>query len=394
MTLTCAIAKKLLNTLSSVQDSGINIYNDSGKIIASSYPSCVGSSDSAIREYIHGAGLSDGELCHSCCLLRDGKTCIGAVQLLGPSDDAPAKLSLISTISELVLENCALSEKNLAKAQSLNGALSIPVGVHPLEARSLENMLAEVEFDPKIPRTTLYIQLEKLDTIEVDVGLRELVMDNKQVQYSVKKYLDFLSAYFSGSDNYIISDPASGNALVLYAGKDESDDMNTMRIFHICEYLLDVAKRDYCLNLFATIGIRCTKLSDYERQYEQLVKRHNAGRMMFPDKNIFWGHAIILGSLIFHLSRNNRIRLSSVLTELLNAPQSDVLLETLDIFFQCNMSQNDTAAKLMIHRNTLKYRMSRIEELTKTDLKDIDSLLSLRLALLCRSSLLIEDGKA
>ena len=149
-----------------------------------------------------------------------------------------------------------------------------------------------------------------------------------------------------------------------------------------------MAEMDGCIKMEAVIGMRCTKLSDYERQHELLLNRLHSGRMLLPRDNIYWGHSIILGSLIFHLSQSNKERLSSVLDNLCSSAQGDVLLETLNTFFECNMNHNQTAKSLFIHRNSLQYRLKKIEELTNTQLTDIDSLLSLRVALLCRSSLL------
>ncbi|MET8998652.1 helix-turn-helix domain-containing protein [Amycolatopsis sp. NPDC004169] len=56
------------------------------------------------------------------------------------------------------------------------------------------------------------------------------------------------------------------------------------------------------------------------------------------------------------------------------------LVPTLTQYLECGGSYDDTAAALMIHRSTLRYRLGRIREITELDLNDVDSRLNLHLA--------------
>lgn len=57
------------------------------------------------------------------------------------------------------------------------------------------------------------------------------------------------------------------------------------------------------------------------------------------------------------------------------------LLKTLDVYLQQGMNQIHAAQALYVHRNTLKYRLARIGELTDIDLSDADEKLYLSLSL-------------
>lgn len=56
------------------------------------------------------------------------------------------------------------------------------------------------------------------------------------------------------------------------------------------------------------------------------------------------------------------------------------LLETLQVYFQQNADLNQTAEKLFMHSNTLRYRLKKIEEVLDTDLQRFDNRLNLYLA--------------
>ncbi|TAK31814.1 MAG: hypothetical protein EPO21_16335 [Chloroflexota bacterium] len=60
------------------------------------------------------------------------------------------------------------------------------------------------------------------------------------------------------------------------------------------------------------------------------------------------------------------------------------LLKTLESFFTCQGSLQKTAEELFLHRNTLAYRLRRIEELTGLDLSDLENRFQFQLALKIR----------
>jgi purine catabolism regulator len=54
---------------------------------------------------------------------------------------------------------------------------------------------------------------------------------------------------------------------------------------------------------------------------------------------------------------------------------------TLEAFFACHGSPTDMATRLHLHRNTVMYRLRRIEEIGQIDLNDADTRLNLHLCL-------------
>jgi len=56
-------------------------------------------------------------------------------------------------------------------------------------------------------------------------------------------------------------------------------------------------------------------------------------------------------------------------------------METLRNYFDTNLNTNETAERLYLHINTLRYRLKRIEELTNTSLQKMDDRCNLYIAL-------------
>ena len=61
------------------------------------------------------------------------------------------------------------------------------------------------------------------------------------------------------------------------------------------------------------------------------------------------------------------------------------LIRTLRVYFASNANQSEAADKLFLHRNSLLYRLERIQELTGLNLKDPRASLALQLGLLAIS---------
>ncbi|WP_251550420.1 CdaR family transcriptional regulator [Neobacillus muris] len=60
------------------------------------------------------------------------------------------------------------------------------------------------------------------------------------------------------------------------------------------------------------------------------------------------------------------------------------LIKTLQVYLTCNMNANETASRMIIHRNTLNYRLNRIHKITGKDPKKILELIELIFLLIHR----------
>ncbi|MEH6991381.1 sugar diacid recognition domain-containing protein [Neobacillus drentensis] len=64
--------------------------------------------------------------------------------------------------------------------------------------------------------------------------------------------------------------------------------------------------------------------------------------------------------------------------------KNDELIKTLQVYLSCNLNANETATRLIIHRNTLNYRLNRIFKITGKDPKNILELVELIFMLIMR----------
>jgi len=142
-----------------------------------------------------------------------------------------------------------------------------------------------------------------------------------------------------------------------------------------------------------TVGIgRIAKDVQHTSQsYREAQQALEIGRRLFGEGKIHFFSQLGIYRLLFHLYGHQE--LSDFYQETLGPlSESDnrsnnALLDTLECFFNCNGNLSETARMMHLHRNSLLYRLGRIEELLGRSLEDPDLRLSLLIALKIRHML-------
>ena len=65
------------------------------------------------------------------------------------------------------------------------------------------------------------------------------------------------------------------------------------------------------------------------------------------------------------------------------APDFDEeMMATMEKFMECSLNVSETSRQLFIHRNTLVYRLDRMQKLTGLDLRNFDDAITFKLAMM------------
>ena len=125
----------------------------------------------------------------------------------------------------------------------------------------------------------------------------------------------------------------------------------------------------------------------WRSSYRDAVQAMELAERLHTDIPLFIGD---LGVYQLILSLSDRKRLSEFCEQTLGAlTEYDMrlnadLIKTLEAYFTCHGNLSQTAESLIVHRNTLLYRMNRINEIAGIDLSRPETRLALHLALTIR----------
>jgi PucR family transcriptional regulator, purine catabolism regulatory protein len=138
----------------------------------------------------------------------------------------------------------------------------------------------------------------------------------------------------------------------------------------------------------AGIGRIAKDIQQIPQSYREAQQALDIGRRLFGEGNVHSFARLGIYRLLFHLYGHEE--LSDFYQETLGAllesdrHSNSALIETLESFFLCNGNLSETARTMHLHRNSLLYRLGRIEELLGRSLEDPELRLSIQIALKIR----------
>ena len=85
-----------------------------------------------------------------------------------------------------------------------------------------------------------------------------------------------------------------------------------------------------------------------------------------------WWKKIILERLIDSISEDMKSKIvddfNSKIVKL-----DDEMIKTIEVFFECGLNLSESAKALYIHRNTLIYRLDKIQKVTSYDIREFNN---------------------
>lgn len=181
----------------------------------------------------------------------------------------------------------------------------------------------------------------------------------------------FIHTLFENEHIPILSSSYTKNIIALINVNNTS--LNTLNT--LFPQILNYIKENYP-NYIVNIGIgtRQKSLEKYKLSYEQASKCINLAIKQKQKNMIYYYEQLGLYQLFYDI--NNKTLLENFVHNILysliayDKKYNTNLIQTLEVYLNKNCNLNQTAETLFIHRNTIKYRLQRIEEITNTSLDD------------------------
>lgn len=174
--------------------------------------------------------------------------------------------------------------------------------------------------------------------------------------------------------------------VVVFHATDRDNPIDTS--LRLTEKFSTEINRQYSNNRVAIgLGQPVREVGAWRTSYRDAVQAMELAVRLQTDTPLYIGD---LGVYQLILSLNDREKLMDFCDRTLgplidyDLKQNADLIKTLEAFFNCHGNLSQTADVLIVHRNTLLYRMNRINEIAKIDLNRPETRLALHLALTVR----------
>lgn len=147
--------------------------------------------------------------------------------------------------------------------------------------------------------------------------------------------------------------------------------------------LMDMINVEAMSRVRLSYGNQIEDIKEVPRACREAKMALEVGRIFYSDKSIVAYNMLGIGRLIYKLSPELcDMFLEEVFTGGMPEKFDEETLATINKFFELNLNLSETARQMYVHRNTLAYRLERIEKMTGLDIRSFEDAMTFKLALM------------
>ena len=147
--------------------------------------------------------------------------------------------------------------------------------------------------------------------------------------------------------------------------------------------ILDMLNTEAMSKVHVAFGTIVEELKDISRSYKEAKMALDIGKIFYSERNIVAYNKLGLGRLIYQLPvQMCRMFIHEIFGGKSPDDFDEETLQTINKFFENNLNVSETSRQLFIHRNTLVYRLDKIQKLTNLDLRIFDDAITFKMALM------------
>ncbi len=214
--------------------------------------------------------------------------------------------------------------------------------------------------------------------VEVSTPRAVVLVETEKGKDSVAS--EFLKGMFSAqSGDYVTT--VDEDSVVLIKAMESVDDYAELE--KTANTIVDMMSMEAMQNVRVAYGTIVNELREVSKSYKEAKMSLDVGKIFYAEKRVTAYNKLGIGRLIYQLP-NNLCRL--FIDEIFGANVPDELdeeiLTTIGKFFENNLNVSETSRQLFVHRNTLVYRLEKLEKTTGLDIRTFDDALTFKIALM------------
>ncbi len=165
--------------------------------------------------------------------------------------------------------------------------------------------------------------------------------------------------------------------------KDLTDEQNNKDIDKTAKGIAAFLQKEGLKDVHIAYGTSVNEIKDVSRSYKEAKMALDVGKIFFNERGVIAYSELGIGRLIYQLP----IPLCKMfIKEIFDGKSPDDFdeetLVTIHKFFENSLNVSETSRQLFIHRNTLVYRLDKLQKSTGLDLRVFEDAITFKIALM------------
>ncbi len=223
----------------------------------------------------------------------------------------------------------------------------------------------------------VYNKAKKLH-VEASVPRVVLIVETKAEEDNMAAEL--LAGMFSPQSGDFITSVDESNVILI---KSLAKGEGYTQIEQTAHIIVDMMNTEAMMNVRVAYGTIVQELKDVSKSYKEATMALDVGRIFYIEKKVIAYGSLGIGRLIYQLPVNLcRIFIEEIFGKEGTVEFDEETLTTVNKFFENNLNVSETSRHLFVHRNTLVYRLEKLEKSTGLDVRTFDDALTFKIAMM------------
>ena len=223
----------------------------------------------------------------------------------------------------------------------------------------------------------IYNRAKKL---HIDIESRRVVFIVETNREKDGNELEKIRGLFGGKSKDFVTAVDEKNIIVV---KEISEGEGYDDLKKTAQVILGLFKSDSSRSIHISYGTIVNELKEVSRSFKEARMALDVGKIFFESQDIIAYSQLGIGRLIYQLP----IPLCKMfIKEIFDGKSPDEfdeeMLATINKFFENSLNVSETSRQLYIHRNTLVYRLDKLQKSTGLDLRVFEDAITFKIALM------------
>ena len=223
----------------------------------------------------------------------------------------------------------------------------------------------------------IYNRAKKL---HIDISARRVVFVIETRNENDSNALETVKSLFAARNKDFITAVDEKNIILVKELKptESYEDMEKTS-----KVILDMLNTEAMSKVHIAYGTIVHEIKEVSRSFKEAKMALDVGKIFYSDKNVVAYNNLGIGRLIYQLPMS---LCRMFIKEIFDGKSPDDLdeetLTTINKFFENNLNVSETSRQLYIHRNTLVYRLDKLQKSTGLDLRVFEDAITFKIALM------------